>query len=83
MVRVGPGGLIVGREAARSWFEPFLHGLGTTSHHITDVRIDGDAIFVEAEVNVRGNEGAKEMRPQAISVRMRQGAASRLIVYGT
>ncbi|MES2522509.1 MAG: nuclear transport factor 2 family protein [Gemmatimonadota bacterium] len=83
MVRVGTAGLLVGREAAKAWLEPFLQGLGSTSHHITDVRIDGDAVFVESEVNVRGTDGAKEMRPQAISVRMRQGAASRLIVYGT
>ena len=81
-VRVGSAQLLVGRDAARTWFEQFLPALGSTVHHITDVRIDGDAVFVEAEVNVRSNEGVKLMRPEAISARLRQGAASRLIVYG-
>ena len=81
-VRVGSAQLLVGRVAARQWFEQFLPALGSTAHHITDVRLDGDAVFVEAEVNVRGNDGLKVMRPEAISARLRQGAASRLIVYG-
>ena len=82
MVRVGSAQLLVGRDAARKWLEHYLPVLGSTSHHITDVRVDGDAVFVEAEVNVRGNDGLKVMRPEAISARLRQGAAARLIVYG-
>ncbi|MEO7520874.1 MAG: nuclear transport factor 2 family protein [Gemmatimonas sp.] len=82
MVRVGSAGLLVGRDAARSWLQHYLPSLGSTIHHITDVRVDGDAVFVEAEVNVRSHDGIKVMRPEAISVRLRQGAASRLIVYG-
>lgn len=81
-VRIGSAQLLVGRDAARKWLQQFLPALGTTEHHITDVRVDGDAVFVEAEVNVRGNDGLKVMRPEAISARLRQGAAARLIVYG-
>lgn len=81
-VRVGSAQLLVGRDAARAWFQQFLPALGSTAHHIIDVRVDGDAVFVEAEVNVRGHDGLKVMRPEAISARLRQGAASRLIVYG-
>jgi ketosteroid isomerase-like protein len=82
MVRVGSAGLLVGRDAAREWFQQYLPSLGSTIHHITDVRVDGDAVFAEAEVNVRSHEGHKVMRPEAISVRLRQGFASRLIIYG-
>jgi ketosteroid isomerase-like protein len=81
-VRMGSAPLLVGRDAARTWLEQFLPTQGSTDHHITDVRVDGDAVFVEAEVNVRGNDGVKVMRPEAISARIRQGAAARLIVYG-
>lgn len=81
-IRVGSAGLLVGRNAAREWLDQYLPALGTTDHHIIDVRVDGDAVFIEAEVNVRGHDGHKVMRPEAISVRLRQGSASRLIVYG-
>lgn len=82
IVRVGSGGLLVGRDAARTWLQQYLPSLGSTIHHLTDVRVDGDAVFAEAEVNVRSHDGLKVMRPEAISVRLRQGFASRLIVYG-
>jgi ketosteroid isomerase-like protein len=82
MVRVGSGGLLVGRDAARAWLQQYLPSLGSTIHHITDVRVDGDAVFAEAEVNVRSHDGLKVMRPEAISARLRNGFASRLIVYG-
>jgi ketosteroid isomerase-like protein len=82
MVRVGSAGLLVGRDAARTWLQQYLPSLGSTAHHITDVRVDGDAVFAEAEVNVRSHDGVKVMRPEAISARLRQGFAARLIVYG-
>lgn len=82
MVRVGSAGLLVGRDAARNWLQQYLPSLGSTIHRITDVRVDGDAVFAEAEVDVRSHDGLKVMRPEAISVRLRQGFASRLIVYG-
>lgn len=82
MVRVGSSDLLVGRDRARDWMARYLDALGTTSHHITDIRVDGDALFIEAEVNVRTHDGMKLMRPEAISARRREGLASRLTVYG-
>lgn len=82
MVRVGSAPLLVGRDAARGWLQDYLRSLGATSHHVTDVRVDGDALFIEADVNVRTPDGHKLMRPEAISVRLRHGVASRLTVYG-
>ena len=82
VVRVGSAPLLVGRDAAREWLRDYLGSLGATSHHVTDVRVDGDALFIEADVNVRTADGHKLMRPEAISVRLRQGVASRLTIYG-
>ena len=82
MVRVGSAPMLVGRDAARGWLEGFLRSLGSTVHHVTDVRVDGEAIVIESDVNVRTAEGTKLMRPEAISVRLRQGIAARLTVYG-
>lgn len=82
MVRIGSADLLVGRDAARDWMSRYLEALGSTSHHVTDIRVDGDAVFVEAEVNVRTADGVKLMRPEAISARLRDGLASRLIIYG-
>lgn len=82
MVRIGENAMLVGRDAARDWLTTYLAGVGTTTHKIIDVRVDGDALFIEAEVDVRTAADAKLMRPEAISVRLRQGVASRLTVYG-
>ena len=82
MVRIGSANLLVGRDAARDWMAQYLHALGETIHKIVDVRVDGDAVFIESEVNVRTHDGVKLMRPEAISARLRDGLASRLIVYG-
>lgn len=82
IVRVGSADLLVGRDAVHAWMSEYLHSLGSTSHHVTDIRVDGDALFIEAEVNVRTHDGVKLMRPEAISARLRDGLASRLIVYG-
>lgn len=82
MVRIGSASQLVGRDAARDWMTRYLHALGETIHKIIDVRVDGDAVFIEAEVNVRTHDGVKLMRPEAISARLRDGLASRVIVYG-
>lgn len=82
MVRIGSASQLVGRDAARDWMTQYLHALGETIHKIIDVRVDGDAVFIEAEVNVRTHDGVKLMRPEAISARLRDGLASRVIVYG-
>ncbi len=82
MVRIGSADLLVGRDAAREWMSRYLHALGSTIHKIVDVRVDGDAVFIESEVNVRTHDGVKLMRPEAISARLRDGLASRVIVYG-
>jgi len=82
MVRIGSAEQLVGRDAAHAWLSRYLESLGSTSHHVTDIRVDGDALFVEAEVNVRTHDDVKLMRPEAISARLRDGLASRLIVYG-
>lgn len=82
MVRIGSAELLVGRDAAHAWMSRYLRSLGSTVHHVTDIRVDGDALFIEAEVNVRTHDGVKLMRPEAISARLRDGRASRLIVYG-
>lgn len=82
MVRIGSASQLVGRDSAREWMSQYLHALGDTIHKIIDVRVDGDAVFIEAEVNVRTHDGVKLMRPEAISARLRDGLASRMIVYG-
>lgn len=82
LVRIGSASQLVGRDAAREWMTRYLHALGETIHKIIDVRVDGDAVFIEAEVNVRTHDGVKLMRPEAISARLRDGLASRVIVYG-
>ena len=82
MVRIGSANQLVGRDAARDWMTRYLAALGETIHKIIDVRVDGDALFIEAEVNVRTHDGVKLMRPEAISARLRDGLASRMIVYG-
>jgi ketosteroid isomerase-like protein len=82
VVRVGQAPLLVGRETARRWLASYLDAVGSAVHHLVDVRIDGDAVVIESEVNVRTADGVKMMCPEAISVRMRRDVASRLTVYG-
>jgi ketosteroid isomerase-like protein len=80
-VRWGEGPLLVGRAASLRRVEEWFRMSGPLERHVTDVRGDDDAVFIELEV--RGTRhGSAASWPEAVSARLRQGAASRVTVYG-
>lgn len=81
-LRIGSGELMVGRTAIAKGITHWLEQIGVTRHHVLDVRVDDDAIFVESEVTYQTSDGATGTWPEVISARRRQGAASRLVIYG-
>ncbi len=82
VLRIGTGELLVGHKAISTGIARWLEQIGVTRHHVVDVRVDHDAIFVESEVTYQTGDGVTGMWPEVISARRRKGAASRLVIYG-
>jgi ketosteroid isomerase-like protein len=89
IVRVGDGPLLAGRAAALVWLQEWFIVSGPTIRQVTDVRQDGDAVFVELDASgaqtsssLPGTGMQSANWPEAVSARLRLGAASRLTVYG-
>lgn len=82
MVRVGDGPMLVGRESLARWLRAWFAVVGPMIHQVTDLRSDGDALFVETEVTGHTADGQSITWPEAISARLRGDRASRLTVYG-
>jgi hypothetical protein len=79
--RAGDGPLLVGRDAVRTWHGAHLQEWGKVRHRVTDARGDEGALFIETEVMRGGGDVAPSH--EAISVRLRGGAAVRVQLYGS
>lgn len=82
IVRIGNGPMLVGREIVIRWLRQWFQVVGPMMHQVTDLRVDGDALFVETEVTGQTADGQGVAWPEAISARLRGEQASRLTVYG-
>lgn len=73
--------LLVGRAAAVAHLVRWFSEQRPTDQHVTDVRGDDDAVFLEFEMQ-RTTDRDPESWPVALSARLRAGGASRLTRYG-
>lgn len=79
--RAGDGPLLVGRRAVQEWQQHHVLEFGKARHKLVDVRGDETAIFIETEV-MREGRGTSPMH-EAVSVRLRNGLAVRVQLYGS
>lgn len=73
--------LLVGRPAAVAHLVRWFAAQRPTEQHVTDVRGDDEAVFIEFEMQ-RTTDREPETWPVALSARLRAGGASRLTRYG-
>jgi hypothetical protein len=79
--RAGDGPLLVGCNAVESWQQAHIREFGRLRHKLVDVRGDESALIIETEV-MRGN-GEGSPNHEAVSVKLRNGLAVRVQLYGS
>lgn len=79
--RSGDGPLLVGCDAVEAWQRTHVGTYGSVRHRLVDVRGDETAVFIETEV--KRSEGDEEPNHEAASVRLRNGLAVRVQLYGS
>jgi len=78
--RAGDGPLLVGRRAVEEWQHHHVLQFGRVRHKLVDVRGHDSAIFIESEVVRNGDSSPNH---EAISIRLRNGMAVRVQLYGS
>ena len=79
--RAGDGPLLVGCRNVEEWQSHHVDQFGRVRHKLIDVRGDETAMFIESEV-MRGNGGSSPHH-EAASIKLRNGRAVRVQLYGS